>query len=133
VQRRLERRIGRHAGDVIVAGLDHRNRATDIGGERDRVLLLVGKPRAFDRRIDRAARLDPVVPRGGHQRIPAAETESQNADGGELELARHVVDPGLDHALRPAVAELAGARLRLLVVGRQRHAVVDVPHRRREA
>jgi len=43
---------------VIVAWLDDVNGATDIGRERDRVLLLVGKPRVFDRRIGGGASLD---------------------------------------------------------------------------
>src|SRR5262249_57158923 len=50
VQRLPERGVGLHGGDVIVAGLDDVNGAADIGRKRDRVLLLVGKPRGFDRR-----------------------------------------------------------------------------------
>src|SRR4029077_15191652 len=43
VQRLLERCIGLHAGDVIVAGLDDVHGAPDVGGKRDSVLLLVGE------------------------------------------------------------------------------------------
>ena len=63
-----------------MAGLDDVNGAMDIGGERDRVLLLVGKPRVFDRRIGGGASLDPLVLRRGQQDIAAAETEAEHAD-----------------------------------------------------
>src|SRR6516162_5243250 len=83
VQVLLKRRIGLHAGDVIVAGLDDVNGATDIGRERDRVLLLVGKPRVFDRRIGGGASLDPLVLCRGYEHIAAAETEAEHTDRGE--------------------------------------------------
>ena len=129
VQRLPECGIGLHAGDVIVAGLDDVNGATDIGRERDRILLLVGKPGVFDRWIGGGAGLDPLVLRRGHQDVAAAEAEAEHADRAESQIARHVVDPLFDLGVHPAVAELARARLRFFVIRRQGQPFVMVPHR----
>src|SRR3979409_449513 len=111
VQRLFERCIGLHAGDVIVAGLDDMHGAPDVCSKRDRVLLLVGKTRAFDRRVGGGAGFDPRVPRGGHEHIAPTKTEAQHADRRELQVVQHVVDPLLDRCLHPGVGELACARL----------------------
>src|SRR5262245_1053708 len=77
VQRLAQRGIGLHSCDMVVARLEDVNRAGDIGRERDRVVLLIGKPRVLDGGISGGARLHSFFLRGGNQRItPAGQKPS---------------------------------------------------------
>ncbi len=132
-QRLLEDGVGRRLGDVVVAGLQHQQRAGDGRDVRERVLLLVGKPRDIDRRIGGGAGRDPMVARGDHQGVAAADAEADDADRFELQLLEHVVDPGARVGVHLAVAYAAHAPLRFLVVVGQRHPLVVVADRGGEA
>src|SRR5262245_62941044 len=71
VQRLPERAVSFDRCDVIVAGLKDLDGAADIRSERNRVVLLVAKPRIFNGGIRGGASLHPSLLRGGNQRIAA--------------------------------------------------------------
>src|SRR5436190_796366 len=79
--------VSLHGCDGIVAGLEDLNGTANIGRERDRVVLLIAKPRVFDRWIGGGARLYSSLLCRRDQRISTAEAETEQLD--ILGLGRH--------------------------------------------
>src|SRR6266702_995816 len=96
--------VSLHGCDVIVAGLEDLNGTANIGCERDRVVLLIAKPRVFDRWIGGGTRLYSSLLCRRNQRISAAETETEHPNRGQRQVVFHVVDPFFHIGLHSAVA-----------------------------